>query len=159
MKHKTIITVVLLVVAFVTQAQKQTKSFSKNETAVAMSLFVETVKPAYAKGQSYQEFEKALLGNWNNTPQGTALLTKAYQYIANGVTKEQIAKEYSGQEFTNALATNNALKRGSSGDGKELFGGTAKDNNSFSERGNSSACKWYNLSCYMTSTAVMEQLD
>lgn len=151
MMKKCIQTLVLLLFGFVTQAQKQVVLESKNDVAKAMSLFVENIKPAYQKGQTYGHFEKALLGNWKNTAAGTALLTKAYQYISKGFTKEQIVKEYIGQEFTNALNTSNNLKKtGFPSDGQELFGGTSKDSNSFIDKGAVATCKWFNLNCYIS---------
>jgi hypothetical protein len=156
MKNITLLTVFLFVFGFVGNAQKQTTTFSKDEMAKAMSLFVENVKPAYQKAQTYKEFEKALLGTWKNTPEGTALLTKAYEYISKGVSQNRILKEYSGQEIANALATSNKLKKVSS-DGKELFGGTIKDSNSFSDKATASTCKWYNLGCYFNTVSVLNK--
>lgn len=159
MKKKITYTLVLFVFGLVVNAQKQAGTFSRIDMANAMSLFVESVKPAYQKGQTYNQFEKVLIGTSKNTPNGNALLTKAYQYLAKGVSKEQIAQEYSGKEFANALATNNTLKKGSDTDGKDVFGGTVNDVNSFSEKGIATICKWYNLSCFMSAIKITETFN
>ena len=120
------LTLIMLFLALVIQAQI-TPSLSKNQLGKAMALFVENVKPAYQKGQTYATFEKTLLGTWSNTPEGTALLSKAFEYISKGVSSDQIASNYNGLEMTNALSA--MAKSKSSTDGVTVFGGNANASN------------------------------
>lgn len=138
------ITIIMLFLALVTQAQI-TPSLSKSQLGKAMALFVENVKPAYQKGQTYATFEKTLLGTWSNTPEGTALLSKAFEYISKGVSSNQIVSNYNGLEMTNALSAMAKSKR--STDGVTVFGGDANASNSFSDKGTKEGCKWYQIKC------------
>lgn len=154
---KKVITQIVFLFAFVfmANAQKQPSTLSNNQMATVMSLFVTNVKPAYQKGQTYKEFEKTLLGNWNNTPEGSALLSKAFQYISKSISSEQIIKEYSGLEMANAYkASINAQRTNRSTDGVEVFGGKISDVNVFSEKAKTSGCKWYQLGCYVESISM-----
>lgn len=132
--------------ALVTQAQI-TPSLSKNQLGKAMALFVENVKPAYQKGQTYAAFEKTLLGTWSNTPEGTALLCKAFDYISKGVSSDLIMSNYNGLEMTNALSA--IAKSKSSTDGAAVFGSDANASNSFSDKGTKEGCKWYQILCFV----------
>jgi len=132
--------------ALVTQAQI-TPSLSKSQLGKAMALFVENVKPAYQKGQTYATFEKTLLGTWSNTPEGTALLSKAFEYISKGVSSNQIVSNYNGLEMTNALSA--MAKSKSSTDGVTVFGGDVNASNSFSDKGTKEGCKWYQILCFV----------
>ena len=130
-----------------------TTSFSKNQTAKAMALFVNDVKPAYQKEQTYKEFEKVVLGTWNNTPEGTALLVKAFEYLVKDVPSEQIIKDYNGLEFANALSITTKSKD-SSTDGIEVFGGSASSSNTFSDKSTTGGCKWYQIFCYIEKASL-----
>jgi len=133
--------------------QAQTTSMTtNNQLGKAMALFVESVKPAYQKGQTYAMFEKTLLGSWNNTPEGTALLSKAFDYVSKGVSSDQIASNYNGLELTNALSV--IAKSKSSTDGVTVFGGSTSTSNSFSDKGTKETCKWYQILCFVQKASL-----
>jgi hypothetical protein len=149
---KKYITTVMLLLAWVVQAQTASLE-TKNQLGKAMALFVENVKPAYQKGQTYAAFEKALLGDWNNTPEGTALLNKAFDYIVKGISSDQIANKYNGLEMANALSALTRSKSSSS-DGITVFGGAANAGNSFSDKGTKETCKWYQILCFVQKASL-----
>jgi|GEM_PF-1623717 len=149
---KTHVTIVLLLITFALKAQT-VSSITKDQLANAMALFVEKVKPSYQKGQNYKDFEKALLGTWSNTTEGTALLSKAFDYLCIGSTSDQIIKNYNGPEMTNALLVI-ANSKSDSNDGITIFGGVVQDSNSFNDKATKQDCKWYQILCFVQKVTV-----
>lgn len=137
--------------SFSVNAQKSLKDQLRLQQAHVMVSFVESVKPAYKKGQTYSDFEKTILGSWNSVPEGKAMLVKAFDFISNGTSNDQILNEYSGAEIAKAHAYFNKLKKvNPNADGAELFGGTATSVNKFSECSKAKAgCKWYQFNCFV----------
>lgn len=177
---KICIVVILLAVTGNTFAQTLTASKPGTLTAAQISQgqselingmvsFVESVRPFYAKGDTYEAFKyKALVGDQTvaiktalpTTPtitiEGEAMLKKAYLYLSKGYSAIKIAKVDNGKTFGEAMVfmyeyhTKNA-KSSISAD-VALFGGNqnALDNNPTAKatKGN---CKWWQLACHINS--------
>ena len=58
--------------------------------AKGMANFVTGVKPFYVKGQDQQQFVTQVCVTWKPTPEGNALLGKAYEFIVKGNRPENI---------------------------------------------------------------------
>lgn len=141
--------VAVIAFGFNVSAQKFTSEEVRVELAKGMVSFVEGVKPAYIKGQTYETFEKTIIGKWQNTENGTALLKKAYTYINSSVSSDAIIKTDSGIEIGNALSFVYTLQqKNPKADGVELFGGTTGDYNPYSSL-KMASCKWYQLLCHL----------
>lgn len=139
---------VIVVFSIQTNAQKQSTDLSKTQAAQVMASFVESVKPAFQKGQTLKDFEFCLLENNNATPEGKALLSKAFDYLSKGIPNTQISKEYSGNEIVDIQQLFNTIKiTEPNADGIEVFGGLATITNKFAETSKASGCKWYQLDC------------
>ncbi|WAC03722.1 hypothetical protein N7U66_10000 [Lacinutrix neustonica] len=64
----------------------------KSNLRQGMSSFVESVKPFYKKGMSYNTFKLGLIGENNKkiTDEGNALLNKSYAYLSKGISSKEI---------------------------------------------------------------------
>jgi hypothetical protein len=148
MKKLAKIILIIIVFSIQTNAQKQSPGLSKTQAAQVMASFVESVKPAYQKGQTFKDFEFCLLENNNVTLEGKALLNKAFDYLSKGIPNTQISKEYSGNEIANAQLLFSTIKKAKpKADGIEVFGGSATTTNKFAETSKAKGCKWYQLDC------------
>jgi hypothetical protein len=148
MKNSAKVILIIVVFSIQTNAQKQSTGLSKTQAAQVMASFVESVKPAFQKGQSFKDFEFCLLENNNATPEGKALLSKAFDYLSKGIPNTQISKEYSGNEIANAQLLFSTIKKAKpKADGMEVFGGSATITNKFAETSKAKGCKWYQLDC------------
>ena len=132
-----------------------------------MVSFVESVRPFYVKGDTYQSFKyKVLVGDQTTaiktalpttpaiTPQGEAMLKKAYVYLSKGYSATQIAKVDNGKTIGEALVyTYNDQKNNSKSSALNadvaLFGGnqSALDNNPIT-KSQKRTCKWYQIACH-----------
>lgn len=135
---------------FFGHAQKTNQLYSKQQQAKAMALFVENVKPIYVKGQTYEDFEKKLIANGTNSPEGKALLKKAYQFLVEGIPKQKIETSYTGLELDNALKySEKQSKKLSEIDDATLFGGLEVEKMTLNQQSKSSGCRWYQIMCLM----------
>lgn len=158
---KTIFSVLMgMLLVFTTQAQVKTTQPVTNESvrqalATNMANFVASVKPFYKKGQTQASFSQQLLGTWKPTPEGAALLNKAFVLIQQNANSKTIINTYNGKEMAAAVlvirsATNIAAKS----DGAELFGGkTGVNDNAAAKTQDGQPCKWYQLWCHLQNFA------
>lgn len=121
-----------------------------------MNLFVESVKPFYKKGMSFEEYKLVLVGknNKNITVEGNALLKKAYIYISNSTSSEKIIDEDSTIEFVKALSyINKSNSEKNSSDREFLLFGSTKGN-TFPLANNTNnkkayPCRWFQIRCHL----------
>jgi len=131
-------------------------SQGQSELINGMVSFVESVRPFYAKGDSYEEFKyKALVGdttvaiktilptNPTITIEGEAMLKRAYLYLSKGYSAVQITKVDNGKTFGEAMVFMYHADAA-------LFGGNQKtlENNAKATKGR---CKWWQLACHINS--------
>lgn len=132
----------------------------------AMVSFVESVRPFYTAGDTYQEFKlKVLIGNQTAAaktalpilpPEGEAMLRKAYEYLSTGLTDRGIAGKDNGKTIGEAVIfmynyqKNNG--RSSISPDAALFGGnqTILDSNPIT-KSLRKKCKWWQLWCHIQS--------
>lgn len=130
----------------------------------AMVSFVESVRPFYTAGDTYQQFKlKVLIGNQTEAaktalptlpPEGEAMLKKAYEYLSNGLTDRGIAGKDNGKTIGEALLfTYNYQKDNSKSSisaDVALFGGNqlVLDNNPLAESSRK-RCKWWQVICHL----------
>lgn len=130
----------------------------------AMISFVESVRPFYTEGDTYQQFKlKVLIGNQTSAartalptlpPEGEAMLKKAYEYLSNRLTDRGIAEQDDGKTIGEALLfTYNYQKDNSKSSisaDVALFGGNqlALDNNPLAESSRKK-CKWWQVICHL----------
>ena len=139
---------------FFAHAQKTNLLYSKQQQAKTMALFVENVKPIYVKGQTFEDFEKKLIANATNTPEGKALLKKAYQFLVEGTPKQKIETNYTGLELENALKySKKQTKQLSELDEATLFGGLEVEKSMLNQQSKNSGCRWYQIMCLMEQTS------
>ncbi|MEC4004306.1 hypothetical protein OX283_006535 [Flavobacterium sp. SUN052] len=137
---------------FVGNAQKTTKEDVRYSLSEGMASIVQALKPAYKSGITFETFEKTVTGNSRNTEQGRKLLVKVFEYEAQGTSRDQILKEYSGSEMAEAcLFVNDVYKNNPKSDGRELFGGTTGDFNPYPAtiQGKGAPCRWWQLGCWL----------
>ena len=129
-----------------------------------MISFVESVRPFYTTGDTYQQFKlKVLIGNQTTAartalptlpPEGEAMLKKAYEYLSNGLTNRGIAGKDNGKTIGEALLfTYNYQKDNSKSSisaDVALFGGNqlALENNPLAET-SKRRCKWWQVICHL----------
>ncbi|MFC4634785.1 hypothetical protein ACFO3O_12760 [Dokdonia ponticola] len=132
----------------------------------AMSSFVESVRPFYTAGDTYQLFKlKVLIGNQTAAaktalptlpPEGEAMLRKAYEYLSTGLTDRGITEKDNGKTIGEALLfTYNYQKNNSKSSisaDVALFGGNqlALENNPLADTSRKK-CKWWQVWCHVTS--------
>ena len=149
-----LLSIVFYFIFFFAQAQKTNLFYSKQHQARAMALFVENVKPIYVKGQTFEDFEKKIIANATNTPEGTALLKRAYQFLVEGTLKQKIETNYTGLELDNALKYSKKQSKQLSGlDEVTLFGGLEVEKSILNQQSKKSGCRWYQLMCLMEQTS------
>ena len=122
--------------------------------AQEMASFTKAVSDNYQKGNSYEQFQFALCGKSQLTPEGSSQLKVAYNFLVQGVSADVIIRTYGGKEMAaslNYLA--NAHKKGIESDGAELFGGISGNANNNLAKSASGGCRWYQVWCLMQSTA------
>lgn len=130
--------------------QKINTVYSKQQQAKAMALFVENVKSVYVKGQTFEDFEKKLIANATNTPEGKALLKRAYQFLVEATPKQTIETTYTGLEIDNALKfTKKNAKQFSVSEEVTLFGGDEVEKTVMAQKSKNSSCRWYQIRCLM----------
>ncbi|WP_452231598.1 hypothetical protein [Lacinutrix sp. MEBiC02595] len=154
-----VITIALLMlVSFNVNAQKSEYSKEqiedvKTKLRQGMNLFVESVKPFYKKGMSFEEYKLVLIGknNKNITKEGNALLGKAYSYLSKNKSSKDILTYDSGEEFARAFMfvnSQNKTNKSKSGD-LILFGNPTGGTYPNSIVGKAAApCRWYQLGCW-----------
>lgn len=171
---KTIVAAMAILFAMNVSAQKPTSgdkpSFPPQQVNLIQSQlidgmvsFVESVRPFYSKGDTYQQFKlKVLIGNEVSAktalptlpPEGEAMLKKAYEYLSKGYSSATIASKDNGKTIGNATVfmynyqKENA--RSSISADVALFGGnqTALENNPLAEASRKK-CKWWQLLCHL----------
>lgn len=129
-------------------------AYMKAEFRKGMASFVESVKPIYTSGMSYNSFKSSLIGTSvkNITGEGEALLNKAYTYLVNSRSSNFIIKNDSGKEIAVALFYTkkyNLEKKSTNGD-LVLFGNLT--GNSFpgdSLLNKQRECRWYQVGCHL----------
>lgn len=174
---KTIMTALAIVFAMNVSAQKTTANNShtlppqqtaqiQSQLVDGMVSFVESVRPFYAKGDTYPQFKlKVLIGNEASAaktalptlpPEGEAMLQKAYEYLSQGYSATSIARKDNGKTIGNAAVFmyNYQRENGKSSISADvaLFGGNqnALENNPLSNASRKK-CKWWQLLCHLQS--------
>jgi hypothetical protein len=136
--------------AFNGNAQKVTQESVRLQLAQGMSDFTFSLKPAFDKTRSVEDFKKTITGSWYSkiTKEGNDLLNASYKLLTNKTSQAEILKNYNGKEMAVALLYVNDLSvKGVKTDGSELFGGTTGDFNPYVTT--SAKCRWYQLSCWI----------
>jgi len=129
-------------------------AYLKAEFRNGMASFVESVKPIYTSGMSYNSFKKNLIGTSvkNITSEGDALLNKAYTYLVNSKSSSFIINNDSGKEIAVALFYTkkyNIEKKSSNGD-LVLFGNlTGKSFPGDTLLNKQRECRWYQVGCHV----------
>lgn len=101
--------------AFNGNAQKVTQESVRLQLAKGMVDFKTTLKPAFDKTKSIEDFKKAITGSWYTkiTPEGNDLLTVTYGLLAKKTSDQEILKNYNGKEIAAAiLFVDNLTKKG-----------------------------------------------
>lgn len=125
--------------------------------------FVNDVRPAYTKGDTYLNFkQKALLGtvnpgNYTLPPvpaEGENLLQKAYQFLAANYSSKQLLEKADYKTYGNAIMyiQNYSKNKGNDISDAEtaLFGGNDQLlNNNALLSGSRGACRWWQLHCHL----------
>jgi hypothetical protein len=122
-----------------------TKEQAKEIVGKTMAKFTEGLSYAYTKGVSYKKFRFILLGNAKPTTEGDGMILAAYNYLSNGVSKEDIIKFDDGKALINAMKFSSGLQsRGGiiEPDGTEIFGVSSILNDSDAARAASGCGRW-----------------
>jgi hypothetical protein len=133
-------------------AQKITKEQVRLDLAEGVVSLVNALKPAYEKGDSFDNFQKKIIGDTRSTEEGSNLLKKVFLYVEKGTSSKEILKSDSGSEMGAAcLYLNELHKKNPKADGSELFGSTTGDFNPYDATilGKAGPCKWYQLGCWL----------
>lgn len=151
---KTIITFVLVVVcSIVSNAQSK---WSQEEIrlilANGMVSFVESVKPAYTPGMTYESFQNVLTKGSRPTTEGSTLIRKAHEFISKKYSNQAIIDGYSGVELARAYVKLKALESDrKSGLPTNIFNTTNGDFNPYqNKKPIPTACYWYQMSCHLS---------
>jgi len=140
-------------------AQKTGPIVNKEEVrlvlAKGMTNFVTGVKPFYVKGQDQQKFVTQVCGTWKPTPEGNALLVKAYEFIVKAASPENIVSSYNGKEMAaSVLYLKKVFDLNPNSNGSELFGGkTGVSEKGVTTLAREGGCRWYQLWCHLENFA------
>ena len=131
-------------------------AYVQDEMRKGMVSFVDGVKPIYREGMNLETFTSKLVGDnhaRNMTPEGRALLDKAFEYLSKGASPNDILKTDTGSEIASALLfvkTHNYKNKTEDGD-LVLFGNTTgEDFPSDSQLNERRRCKWYQIGCHLS---------
>lgn len=147
---KNFITIIaLLFLSFTASAQKTaTREEVRLELATAMAQFVEVLSPNYFPGMTQSQFRTKLLGDSKPTPEGSALINTAFNFLQSKTSSTEIKAKYSGVEFAAAMSKLIEIRQTKSkADGTELFGDTKSLPITSYEKLN--GCKWYQVGCWL----------
>lgn len=134
----------------------------RNEFANGMVGFVESVKPAYSKGVTFQTFKSKILTDEKGlTVQGDNLLKSAFVFLQNGTTQEEILNKGNVKPMMDAylfVKEYNEKSRTDKGD-LALFGMTSHDDTVL--KAIYKDCKWYQLFCHLSNllTWLSDHID
>lgn len=107
--------------------------------ATGMGEFVETIRPIYSEGISYDQFQNQLgIDTDALTVEGDNLLKATYNILKNSETRESIVANYSGIEYAAALIQQEA--------GNNIFGATSS---LISVSNSTGGCAWWELGCHV----------
>ena len=143
--------IAIVLFAFNGNAQKITQESVRLKLAQGMSDLTSSLKPAYEKSSSVEDFKKIITGRWYTkiTKEGNDLLNASYKLLVNKTSQTEILKNYKGKEMAAAaLYVDNLSKSGVKTDGSELFGGTTGDFNPYATTV-TAKCRWYQLGCWI----------
>ena len=147
---KNFITIIaMLFLSLTATAQKgATKEEARLELAGAMVQFVEVVRPNYFPGMTQAQFRSKMLGKSRPTPEGSALLDAAFQFLQKKTSSAEIKAKYSGVEVAAAMAKLYEIRQSKSqADGTELFGDAKSLPSTSYEKLN--GCRWYQVGCWL----------
>ena len=135
-------------------AQKTTQPLTQEQVRVQLAQgmvnLIDAVKPAYTKGTTQDQFIIKLCGKWKPTPEGKAVLVRAFSYISLGYTVDGVLRNYNGKEMAAAaLLYKNIYTKNPKTDGSEIFGGVTGAVNQFATENPRPKCKWYQLGCIL----------
>src|SRR4051812_23128230 len=82
---------------------KITEDFAKAVCANTMANFTASTSFYYSKGMTYDAFRKKLCGPATPVDAGEGMLKTAYNYLAQGITKDQIIKQNDGKSVAVAF--------------------------------------------------------
>lgn len=133
------------------------RDYVETELRKGMASFVDGVRSIHSKGMSYEEFKIKLVGNdlsKNVTKEGDDLLNKAFAYLKEGTSSNEIIKNDSAREMAAAvLFVRNYNDKNRTMDGDAVLFGSVKGGDDFPENSAMSAkrdCKWYQLGCHLS---------
>ncbi len=157
---------IMMVSSINVNAQKEQTSLTtsevKTELIKGFAKFVESVRPFYKRGDSYDLFKrKVLLGTTNTRTalptipsEGEKMLKKAYDYLSKGLYYDQMVANGDYKTIAAAVlyVNNHAKSKNQKFTDSQalLFGDNILVNNPF-DNGNRSGCKWWQLWCHLDS--------
>lgn len=150
---KNIITLLLVCVCstFVGAQSKSSQENTRAILATAMVSFMESVKPAYSVGMSYESFQNLLTGGARPTTEGSTLIRKAHDFLSKKYSNQAILDNYSGLEIASAYVKLKALNDSRFADiSKDLFTTSTGNFNPYqNKRPRPTSCYWYQMSCHL----------
>jgi hypothetical protein len=169
-KLKTMTLLLFICIGLQVTAQKNSslsKEDVKTELIEGFAKFVESVRPFYQKGDTFQEFKhKVFYGytaskNTRPTPvlptEGDAMLKKAYDYLSIGYNYSQMVNIGDYETMGNAVLFYDTEQKKVGSNAKKsdieatLFGGDSTRLNSNPMLANRGGCRWWQLSCHLDS--------
>jgi hypothetical protein len=131
------------------------QDYVEQELRKGMVSFVESVKPLYRKGISYNDFIKVLIGeNSTDMPvEGRNLLKKSYYYLSNEISNKEIERNDSMKEISAAfLYTLNYNSKNNNSDGEYSLFGLSNERMNLESKSfidDIEDCKWWQIGCHL----------
>ncbi len=159
MKNLILSLVLLFSISAVAQRQEEE---ARVALAKGMVSFVESVKPAYVKGMSYEQFQNKLTGGSRPTTEGSELIRKAHEFISRNYSAAAIESNYNGKEVASVYFKLEALKKNkSTANGTDIFASSGNFNPYENKSDNVAGgkCKpWWDIFCQIRQLlAIIEE--
>ena len=150
---KNILTLILVCICS-TLVGAQSKSSQENTRAIlakAMISFIESVKPAYSAGMSYESFQNLLTGGARPTAEGSTLIRKAHDFLSKKYSNQAILDNYPGLEMASAFVKLKSLNDSKVTDiSIDLFTTSTGNFNPYqNKKPKPTSCYWYQMSCHI----------
>ncbi|MEW5677400.1 hypothetical protein ABGT15_13900 [Flavobacterium enshiense] len=131
-------------------AKEGNEEYIRSEFAKSTISFVESVRPAYSKGITFETFKSKILTDEKGlTVQGNNLLKSAYGFLQNGASQEEILGKGNVKPMMEAflfVKDFNDKNKSDKGD-LVLFGMTSGDDTNLKVAYRD--CRWYQVFCHL----------